>query len=285
MGRAEFSDIVARSERRPATDWSAPGWRARTPSRRPARPAVDAEDRERAAAAAKQTSDTALAAADSAARDHVRQLAELGDQRAAVQAKLDAAEAQDAGLRAQRDRFRPGSGSWPRSRRPAGTGGATRRPRGSSRLADGTRASPPVLGGRGSVRQVIDRALSQVGVQYVWGGGERPGPSTGIPDGFGSPLNRVGFDCSGLMLYAYSAAGVPLPRVSHNQFNDRAQGAGVRPAARRPRVLQAAGGADPPRGDVHRRRRHGRGPLHRRRTCESSPCAAPGLVPQATRLL
>jgi cell wall-associated NlpC family hydrolase len=66
---------------------------------------------------------------------------------------------------------------------------------------------------------VVDRALSQVGVQYVWGGGTGRGPSTGIPDAFGSPLNRIGFDCSGLMLYAYNAAGVALPRVSRNQFN------------------------------------------------------------------
>jgi cell wall-associated NlpC family hydrolase len=56
-------------------------------------------------------------------------------------------------------------------------------------------------------------------VQYVWGGGTGRGPSTGIPDAFGSPLNRIGFDCSGLMLYAYNAAGVALPRVSRNQFN------------------------------------------------------------------
>ena len=66
---------------------------------------------------------------------------------------------------------------------------------------------------------MIDRALSQVGVQYVWGGGNGRGPVDGHPDGFGSPLNRVGFDCSGLMLYAYNGAGVALPRVSRNQFN------------------------------------------------------------------
>ena len=69
------------------------------------------------------------------------------------------------------------------------------------------------------MQRVIDRALSQVGVQYVWGGGSGRGPTRGIPDGLGSPLNRIGFDCSGLMLYAYSGAGVALPRVSRNQFN------------------------------------------------------------------
>jgi peptidoglycan DL-endopeptidase RipA len=66
---------------------------------------------------------------------------------------------------------------------------------------------------------VIDRAMSQIGVQYVWGGGSGRGPTTGIPDGLGSPLNRIGFDCSGLMLYAFSGAGVSLPRVSRSQFN------------------------------------------------------------------
>ena len=48
---------------------------------------------------------------------------------------------------------------------------------------------------------------------------QRPRPDDGHPDGLGSPLNRIGFDCSGLMLYAYSGAGVALPRVSRNQFN------------------------------------------------------------------
>ena len=66
---------------------------------------------------------------------------------------------------------------------------------------------------------MIDRALSQVGVQYVWGGGNGRGPSTGIPDAFGSSLSRVGFDCSGLMLYAYNVAGVSLPRVSRSQYD------------------------------------------------------------------
>ena len=77
----------------------------------------------------------------------------------------------------------------------------------------------PAQGRRGSVQQVIDRAMSQVGVQYVWGGGNGRGPSTGIPGPAGDPGNRVGFDCSGLMLYAFNGAGVSLPRVSRNQYN------------------------------------------------------------------
>ena len=56
--------------------------------------------------------------------------------------------------------------------------------------------------------------LAQVGTRYVWGGGRGRGPTTGIEGARGT-----GFDCSGLMLYAYSGAGVSLPRVSRNQFN------------------------------------------------------------------
>ncbi len=78
---------------------------------------------------------------------------------------------------------------------------------------------PSAVRGSAAVQRVIDRAMSQIGVQYVWGGGNGRGPSTGIPDAFGSPLNRVGFDCSGLMLYAYNGVGVALPRVSRNQFH------------------------------------------------------------------
>jgi cell wall-associated NlpC family hydrolase len=45
----------------------------------------------------------------------------------------------------------------------------------------------------------IDRAVSQVGVPYVWGGGNADGPTDG------------GFDCSGLMVHAFAAVGVTVP--------------------------------------------------------------------------
>ena len=45
-------------------------------------------------------------------------------------------------------------------------------------------------------------ALAQLGKPYVWGA---TGPNS--------------FDCSGLMLRAYEAAGIQLPRVSRQQFN------------------------------------------------------------------
>jgi cell wall-associated NlpC family hydrolase len=223
VARAEFTEMVARSQLT-AQDGLERARVARANAESTARAArAEAVAREAGAATAKRTSDTAFAAADTAARDHARVLADLAAERATVQAQLDAAEAQDAGLRAQRERFR----TWQRqmAAEQAAREEAARREASDrlARLGDGPQIRPPVLGGGraapGSVRRVIDRALSQVGVQYVWGGGNGRGPTTGIPDAFGSPLNRVGFDCSGLMLYAYSGAGVALPRVSRNQFH------------------------------------------------------------------
>lgn len=46
---------------------------------------------------------------------------------------------------------------------------------------------------------VIRRALTQVGVPYVWGGGNAEGPTGG------------GFDCSGLMVYAFAGVNVTVP--------------------------------------------------------------------------
>ena len=52
----------------------------------------------------------------------------------------------------------------------------------------------------GAAQKAVDTALAQVGDPYVWGDG---GPDA--------------FDCSGLMQYAYSAAGVSLPHSSASQ--------------------------------------------------------------------
>ena len=223
VARAEYSEMVARSELA-ARDGLERASVARTNAESAAKAArADADARQGAAAAAKQVSDDALAAADTAAQEQVRALADLDAQRAAVQAQLDAAETHDTALHAQRDRFR----AWQRqvaAERAAREEAARRDAAERLRLLDRPAAPGPRPGftpvpRRGSVQRVIDRALSQVGVRYVWGGGTGRGPSTGIPDNLGSPLNRIGFDCSGLMLYAYNGAGVALPRVSRNQFN------------------------------------------------------------------
>lgn len=108
-----------------------------------------------------------------------------------------------------------------------------------------------------AVELVISRALSQRGVPFAYGGGGASGPSKGTvavpepevaaqPDqagtdaaalgltpglnlpavtpGTGIPapeprrIEVVGFDASGLMVYAYAGAGVKLPRSSGEQY-------------------------------------------------------------------
>ncbi|GAY18370.1 NlpC/P60 family peptidoglycan endopeptidase RipA [Mycobacterium sp. shizuoka-1] len=75
-------------------------------------------------------------------------------------------------------------------------------------------AIPYVYGAQAS-EYVIKRAMSQMGVPYSWGGGTATGPSNGIDSGAGT----VGFDCSGLILYAFAGVGIKLPHYSGSQYN------------------------------------------------------------------
>lgn len=55
-------------------------------------------------------------------------------------------------------------------------------------------------------RQAVRRAMGQLGMPYAWAGGGVGGPSWGVCDGSnGAPndCNVRGFDCSGLMMYAW----------------------------------------------------------------------------------
>ena len=81
-----------------------------------------------------------------------------------------------------------------------------------------TNTSPsriPRASGRQAIEYVIRRAGSQMGVPYSWGGGTLDGPSKGVGDG----ANINGFDCSGLMRYAFAGVGVLIPRFSGDQYN------------------------------------------------------------------
>ncbi len=73
----------------------------------------------------------------------------------------------------------------------------------------------PMVYGNQAIEYVIKRAQSQIGVPYSWGGGNAAGPSRGIDSG----ANTVGFDCSGLVLYAFAGAGIKLPHYSGSQYN------------------------------------------------------------------
>lgn len=73
--------------------------------------------------------------------------------------------------------------------------------------------APPPATGRGQT--AANAAITQIGVRYSWGGGNASGPS----EGFGPGAGIVGFDCSGLTLYAWARAGVSLPHSAQMQYN------------------------------------------------------------------
>ena len=72
---------------------------------------------------------------------------------------------------------------------------------------------------------VVAWALKWLGTPYAWGGGNASGPSRGIccsPGGYNG-ANTVGFDCSGLTLYAVYQASkgrIALGHFTGNQFAD-----------------------------------------------------------------
>jgi cell wall-associated NlpC family hydrolase len=74
---------------------------------------------------------------------------------------------------------------------------------------------PSLVGYQASTSYVIQRALAQRGVPFLYGGGNAAGPTRGT----GLKANIVGFDASGLIQYAYAGAGLKMPRTSGEQCN------------------------------------------------------------------
>ena len=89
------------------------------------------------------------------------------------------------------------------------------------------RSSVPSMTGPAAIEIVVNRGLSQLGVQYAWGGGDEDGPSRGIKDGgvgdAHGDYKKVGFDCSGLMIYAFAGIGISLPHYSGYQYTSGKQ--------------------------------------------------------------
>lgn len=83
-----------------------------------------------------------------------------------------------------------------------------------------------------AVDLVIARGLSQRGVPFSYGGGDANGPTRGSGTaenvagldreghivGLDPAVSTVGFDASGLMVYAFAGVGVKLPRSSGAQY-------------------------------------------------------------------
>jgi cell wall-associated NlpC family hydrolase len=133
------------------------------------------------------------------------ELATLNNQRAqylaykveqARLARIRAEKARQARLRAEqaaRDRARARA----RHRQHSGNGGGVP-------ISD---PGPSAPGGGGWTaakgRQAANRALTWLGEPYIWSGGNAYGPTNGGCTDPVAPCGTVGFDCSGLVLYAW----------------------------------------------------------------------------------
>ncbi|WP_291480116.1 DIP1281 family NlpC/P60 protein [Corynebacterium sp.] len=77
------------------------------------------------------------------------------------------------------------------------------------------------------IERVIDRGMGQLGVTYAWGGGNQDGPTLGVRDGgvadSHGDYSKVGFDCSGLMVYSFAAVGIQLEKYSGYQYTSGTQ--------------------------------------------------------------
>ncbi|MFJ1759688.1 NlpC/P60 family protein [Amycolatopsis sp. NPDC088138] len=178
-----------------------------------------AQQKQDAARKAKDGADAAQTAAVSAQDNQQTQNSALEANKSSVEQQLYTAQAKVNGLQGQRQRYQ----DWlaqkqreddERARQAAlGSSGG-----GGGRPAGGPAPSAPA---GASIEAVVARALSKLGMPYAWGGGNASGATRGIRDGgvadrYGD-YNKIGFDCSGLMIYAF--AGVrSLPHYSGYQY-------------------------------------------------------------------
>ncbi|MGK8522925.1 NlpC/P60 family protein [Nocardia asteroides] len=210
---------------------------------------ADADAAAATAAARKTDAENAVAAAKAELDRQAAQRDDLLRRRQDAQGRLDLARQNVAGLQGQRDAYL----AWDQMRkaeeaavraaaaaaaaraaadqaardRAAGLG-TGKRPHAQLEDAPPPRRSAPrpdspSVGGSSAIEIVVDRAMSQLGVTYAWGGGDEDGPTLGIRDGgvadSHGDYDKVGFDCSGLMVYAFAGIGVSLPHYSGYQYN------------------------------------------------------------------
>jgi len=69
-------------------------------------------------------------------------------------------------------------------------------------------------------RTVVKWAKKQLGLPYSWGGGDAYGPTLGAvnEDGNAAGLHTVGFDCSGLTLFAWNKVGFVIDHYTGYQW-------------------------------------------------------------------
>ncbi|NIH83938.1 NlpC/P60 family protein [Amycolatopsis granulosa] len=184
-----------------------------------------AQQAQEQAARAKQTADGAQTAAIQAQQAQAVQTTQLESQKTTVEQQLFQAQQRVNGLQGQRQRYEDWLAQKQREDEEQARQAALAAASASAPPAGGGSrpAPPPVSSGSASqtVERVIARAMSQLGLPYAWGGGTTAGPTRGIRDGgvadaYGD-YRKIGFDCSGLMIYAF--AGVAsLPHYSGYQY-------------------------------------------------------------------
>ncbi|WP_107985198.1 NlpC/P60 family protein [Rhodococcus sp. OK519] len=204
----------------------------------------------------KAEAEQAIASARNALQEQAARKTQIESDRNSAQAQLDSARANVTGLQGQREAYldwdnqrraeeaaaAAAAAAAQEAARRASEDQASRDR--ASQLADGQRShtqleddenggwTPPAqskprpmapsVTGSGAIETVIDRGMSQLGLPYAWGGGNENGPTLGIRDGgvadsFGD-FSKVGFDCSGLMIYAFAGVGISLPHYTGYQY-------------------------------------------------------------------
>lgn len=78
----------------------------------------------------------------------------------------------------------------------------------------GETGAPPGTPATKGTSSVVAAAMKYLGTPYSWGGGGPGGPSFGIQQG----ANTKGFDCSGLLEYAYAKQGVAIGGTTYEQW-------------------------------------------------------------------
>jgi cell wall-associated NlpC family hydrolase len=175
-----------------------------------ARSALDVASAKQAdAQQAAANADDARARAVQAQLAQQQQTQHIEASKATVEAQLADAQSRVSGLQAQRQQYQ----DWL----------AAKQKEEQANIAAVANNSAINLAGQSNLMQtVIGRAMSQIGVPYAWGGGNAGSATQGIRDGGNADANgdygKVGFDCSGLMIYAFAVAGVSLPHYTGYQY-------------------------------------------------------------------
>lgn len=230
LDRAMLLDVVSKSQldvldelRRAQTRKANKDSRARAALREAETKRVAAE---RARAAAEQARKAAIAARN-AQRDKVRS---IEAEKRRVEDALASARSQVSELESQRERYQRWLAEKRREERAqAAAAAAAQREAAeqSQSQGGGGSGSAAPASASSAVETVVQRALSQVGVTYAWGGGNAHGPTRGIRDGGVADAHgdylKIGFDCSGLMLYAFAGVGIDLPHYSGYQYRSGTQ--------------------------------------------------------------